>query len=154
MRLLLVEDDAPLREAVRDALAAEGWVVDACADGDEALWLGTEEPFDAAVLDLGLPRRDGISVLQAWREAGRNFPVLVLTARNRWNDKLAGFGAGADDYLTKPFELAELAARLRALARRASGRAAPRGATLPRPTSCKVSSSPRTTWAGERSRTT
>ncbi len=112
MRLLLVEDDAPLREAVRDALAAEGWVVDACADGDEALWLGTEEPFDAAVLDLGLPRRDGISVLQAWREAGRNFPVLVLTARNRWNDKLAGFGAGADDYLTKPFEIDEVVLRL------------------------------------------
>ena len=123
MRLLLVEDDAPLREAVRDALAAEGWVVDACADGDEALWLGTEEPFDAAVLDLGLPRRDGISVLQAWREAGRNFPVLVLTARNRWNDKLAGFGAGADDYLTKPFEIDEVVLRLKALIRRASGHA-------------------------------
>ncbi|WP_397608604.1 response regulator transcription factor [Silanimonas sp.] len=123
MRLLLVEDDAPLREAVRGALVAEGWVVDACADGDEALWLGTEEPFDAAVLDLGLPRRDGISVLQAWREAGRNFPVLVLTARNRWNDKLAGFGAGADDYLTKPFEIDEVVLRLKALIRRASGHA-------------------------------
>ena len=125
MRLLLVEDDAPLREAVREALVAEGWVVDACADGDEALWLGSEEPFDAAVLDLGLPRRDGISVLQGWREAGRNFPVLVLTARHRWNDKLAGFGAGADDYLTKPFELGEIVLRLRALLRRARGHADP-----------------------------
>ena len=123
MRLLLVEDDAPLREAVRDALAAEGWVVDACADGDEALWLGTEEPFDAAVLDLGLPRRDGISVLQAWREAGRNFPVLVLTARNRWNDKLAGFGAGAHDDLTKPFEIHDVLQRLKALIRRPTGHA-------------------------------
>jgi len=125
MRLLLVEDDAPLRETVREALVTEGWVVDACADGDEALWLGTEEPFDAAVLDLGLPRRDGISVLQAWREAGRNFPVLVLTARNRWNDKLAGFGAGADDYLTKPFEIDEVVLRLKALIRRASGHGSP-----------------------------
>ena len=123
MRLLLVEDDAPLREAVREALVAEGWVVDACADGDDALWLGSEEPFDAAVLDLGLPRRDGISVLQGWREAGRNFPVLVLTARHRWNDKLAGFGAGADDYLTKPFEIDEVVLRLKALIRRASGHA-------------------------------
>ncbi|WP_028770829.1 response regulator transcription factor [Silanimonas lenta] len=125
MRLLLVEDDAPLRDSLAGALRAEGWVVDPCGDGEEALWLGTEEPYDAAVLDLGLPRRDGISVLQGWREAGRRFPVLLLTARQRWNDKLAGFGAGADDYLTKPFDTDELVLRLKALIRRASGHATP-----------------------------
>lgn len=125
MRLLVVEDDLPLQQKLREALQAEGWVVDVCADGDEALWLGREEPFDAAVLDLGLPRRDGVSVLQAWREADRKFPVLVLTARNRWADKLAGFGAGADDYLTKPFEVDELVLRLKALIRRAGGHASP-----------------------------
>jgi two-component system OmpR family response regulator len=125
MRILLVEDEAPLRESLRASLEAEGWVVDACEDGEEALWLGNEEAFDAAVLDLGLPKRDGISVLQGWRDAGQGFPVLVLTARSRWNDKLAGFGAGADDYLTKPFEVDELVLRLKALIRRASGHASP-----------------------------
>jgi two-component system OmpR family response regulator len=125
MRVLLVEDDAPLRARLAAALRGAGWVVDAVADGDEALWLGREEGYDAAVLDLGLPRRDGVSVLQAWRDAERRFPVLVLTARNRWSDKLAGFGAGADDYLTKPFEIDEVVLRLKALIRRASGHANP-----------------------------
>ena len=125
MRILVVEDDLPLQQALQSSLREEGWAVDACADGDEAVWLGREEPYDAAVLDLGLPRRDGVSVLQAWRDADRCFPVLVLTARNRWSDKLSGFNAGADDYLTKPFELDELVLRLRALIRRAGGHASP-----------------------------
>ena len=123
MRVLLVEDDAPLRAKLAQALRGAGWVVDAVDDGDEALWLGREEAYDAAVLDLGLPRRDGVSVLQAWRDAERRFPVLVLTARNRWSDKLASFGAGADDYLTKPFEIDEVVLRLKALMRRAGGHA-------------------------------
>lgn len=124
MRLLLVEDDAELQGRLKAALEAQGWVVDACADGREALWLGSEEPYDAAVLDLGLPTLDGVSVLHRWREADRRFPVLLLTARSRWADKLAGFGAGADDYLTKPVEIDELILRLKALIRRASGHAA------------------------------
>ena len=125
MRLLVVEDDDALRERLREALAREGWVVDACADGEEAAWLGREEPYDAVVLDLGLPRLDGVSVLAQWREAGRRMPVLVLTARSRWADKVAGFGAGADDYLTKPFEMDEVVLRLKALIRRAGGHASP-----------------------------
>jgi two-component system OmpR family response regulator len=125
MRVLLVEDDGDLRERVRSALATQGFVVDAVADGREALWLGQEENFDVAVLDLGLPQLDGVSVLQRWREAGRKLPVLVLTARSRWADKLAGFSAGADDYLTKPFEMDELVVRLKALIRRAGGHESP-----------------------------
>jgi len=125
MRVLLVEDDDTLRERVRAALATQGFVVDALADGREALWLGQEESFDAAVLDLGLPQLDGVSVLQRWREAGRKLPVLVLTARTRWADKLAGFSAGADDYLTKPFEMDELVVRLKALIRRAGAHESP-----------------------------
>jgi two-component system OmpR family response regulator len=123
MRVLLVEDEPALRERVQAALAAQGFVVDAVGDGREAQWLGEEEAYDAAVLDLGLPQLDGISVLQRWREAGRRLPVLLLTARSRWADKLAGFSAGADDYLTKPFEMDELVVRLKALIRRAGGHA-------------------------------
>jgi two-component system OmpR family response regulator len=125
MRLLVVEDDDALRARLRESLAREGWVVDACADGEEAAWLGAEEPHDAVVLDLGLPKLDGVSVLARWREAGRRMPVLVLTARSRWADKVAGFGAGADDFLTKPFEMDEVVLRLKALIRRAGGHANP-----------------------------
>lgn len=123
MRVLVVEDERLLCERVAAALRAQGFVVDAVGDGREALWLGSEEAYAAAVLDLGLPQLDGVSVLQRWREAGSKLPVLVLTARTRWADKLAGFSAGADDYLTKPFEMDELVLRVKALIRRAGGHA-------------------------------
>lgn len=125
MRLLVVEDEAGLREQLQAALAAEGFVVEAAGDGKEARWLGESEPFDAIVLDLGLPQLDGVSVLQDWRRGGIKTPVLVLTARERWHDKLAAFSAGADDYLTKPFDVPELVVRLRALIRRSTGHASP-----------------------------
>jgi two-component system OmpR family response regulator len=125
MRVLVVEDDAELAARVAGALREQGYAVDIAGDGREAAWLGSEEPYDAAVLDLGLPQLDGLSVLGGWREAGRKLPVLVLTARTRWSDKLAGFGAGADDYLTKPFEIDELVVRVKALIRRAAGHANP-----------------------------
>lgn len=125
MRVLVVEDETILRERIKAALEAQGFVVDASGDGQDALWLGSEEAYDAAVLDLGLPGLDGISVLSRWRETGRGMPVLVLTARSRWADKVAGFGAGADDYLTKPFEMLELLARVEALLRRVPGESAP-----------------------------
>ena len=131
MRLLVAEDDAALRVRLATALADAGFAVDAVADGTEAEFLGQTEEFDAAVLDLGLPGMDGLSVLSRWREAGRAFPVLVLTARSRWHDKLAGFNSGADDYLTKPFQLEELILRLRALIRRSAGHAHPRLACGP-----------------------
>lgn len=131
MRLLVAEDDAALRARLASALADAGFAVDAVADGTEAEFLGQTEDFDAAVLDLGLPGMDGLSVLSRWREAGRAFPVLVLTARSRWHDKLAGFNSGADDYLTKPFQLEELILRLRALIRRSAGHAHPRLACGP-----------------------
>ncbi|KFN51398.1 response regulator transcription factor [Arenimonas composti] len=126
MRVLLAEDDADLRQRIAAALQAAGFVVDAVGDGVQAEFLGQTEDFDAAVLDLGLPGMDGLSALQRWRDGGRGFPVLVLTARGRWHDKLAGFNAGADDYLTKPFQLEELIVRLRALIRRSAGHAHPR----------------------------
>lgn len=131
MRLLVAEDDAALRARLATALADAGFAVDAVADGSEAEFLGQTEEFDAAVLDLGLPGMDGLSVLSRWREAGRAFPVLVLTARSRWHDKLAGFNSGADDYLTKPFQLEEVILRLRALIRRSAGHAHPRLACGP-----------------------
>lgn len=126
MRILLAEDDVALRERVASALTDAGFAVDVVGDGAEAEFAGQTEAIDAAVLDLGLPGMDGLSVLQRWRDAGRTFPVLVLTARGRWHDKLAGFNAGADDYLTKPFQLEELIVRLRALIRRSAGHAHPR----------------------------
>jgi two-component system OmpR family response regulator len=126
MRLLVAEDDPVLRARIASALQEAGFAVDAVADGQQAEFLGQTEEFDAAVLDLGLPGMDGLSALARWREAGRGFPVLVLTARARWHDKLAGFNAGADDYLTKPFQLEELIIRLRALIRRSAGHAHPR----------------------------
>lgn len=126
MRILLAEDDAALAAKIAAALDAAGFAVDRVGDGAEAEFRGQTEAYDAAVLDLGLPGLDGISVLHRWREAGHSLPVLVLTARGRWHDKLAGFDAGADDYLTKPFQLEELVLRLHALIRRSAGHASPR----------------------------
>jgi DNA-binding response OmpR family regulator len=126
MRVLLAEDDTQLATKLAQILRSEGFAVDVAATGEDAAFLGETETYDAVVLDLGLPRIDGISVLQGWRQSGRGFPVLILTARDSWLDKVAGFKAGADDYLTKPFLPGEVALRLRALVRRATGHAAAR----------------------------
>ncbi|PCI88958.1 MAG: DNA-binding response regulator [Hyphomicrobiales bacterium] len=123
MRLLLVEDDKDLNRQIKAALIDNGYVVDSAQDGEEGHFLGSTEAYDAVVLDLGLPLMDGISVLESWRREGHKMPVLILTARDRWNDKVAGFDAGADDYVAKPFHMEELLARLRALIRRAAGHA-------------------------------
>jgi len=123
VRLLLAEDDPDLARSLRLSLAEAGYAVDLARDGEEAAFLGETEPYDLVVLDLGLPRLDGVSVLKRWRAAGMAAPVLILTARDGWAEKVAGFDAGGDDYLTKPFNTAELLARLRALLRRAAGRA-------------------------------
>ncbi len=125
MRLLILEDETVLREQLRTMLTDAGFAVDVAADGREGQYLGEEIPFDLAVVDLGLPGKDGIAVIRAWREAGRDFPVLILTARGRWEEKVEGLEAGADDYLTKPFHEEELLARIRALLRRAAGKANP-----------------------------
>lgn len=125
MRVLIVEDHAPLAVQLRDALAEAGFVADLAADGEEALFLGETEPYDVVVLDLGLPRLDGLTVLRRWRAAGRAMPVLILTARDAWSEKVAGLNAGADDYLAKPFVMPELVARLQALVRRAHGLVSP-----------------------------
>jgi two-component system OmpR family response regulator len=125
MRVLLVEDEPTLRAQLRTGLAEAGYVVDEADNGRDALHLGSTEAFDAAVLDLGLPMLDGLSVLKRWREASRSLPVLILTARDGWHEKVAGIDAGADDYLAKPFHMEELLARLRALIRRAQGLASP-----------------------------
>ena len=125
MRVLVVEDDPDLSRQLKQALTDAGYAVDHAADGEEAHYLGENEPYDVIVLDLGLPKIDGVSVLERWRREGRATPVLILTARAGWSDKVAGFDAGADDYLTKPFHTEELLARLRALLRRAAGHAAP-----------------------------
>jgi len=124
MRVLLVEDDADLSHQIAASLRSENFVVDVARNGEDAVHAGTTELFDAAVLDLGLPKVDGVTVLKSWRDAARTLPVLVLTARDGWPDKVAAFKAGADDYLTKPFRLEELVLRLRALVRRAAGHAA------------------------------
>lgn len=123
MRILVVEDDAALAAQLQEALQRAGFSVDVEGDGEGAAFAGTTEQYDAAVLDLGLPLRDGLSVLRDWREAGCQWPVLILTARNRWSDKVAGFTAGADDYLTKPFMIDEVVLRLRAMLRRTAGSA-------------------------------
>jgi len=123
MRILVVEDDDALAAQLHRALLAAGHAVDRTGDGEEATFLGETEPYDAVVLDLGLPGRDGLSVLRAWRRAGLTVPVIVLTARDGWHKKVEGIDAGADDYLAKPFRMEELLARLRALLRRAGGRA-------------------------------
>jgi len=123
MRILVVEDDANLNRQIKDALTEGGYAVDVAFDGEEGHFLGDTEPYDAVVLDIGLPQMDGLSVLEAWRRAGRSMPVLLLTARDRWSDKVQGIDAGADDYVAKPFHMEELLARLRALVRRAAGHA-------------------------------
>lgn len=121
MRVLIVEDEPTLGRQLRDAFAAEGFIAELTDDGEEAQYLGEVEDYDAVVLDLGLPNIDGLSVLSHWRASGRKTPVLILTARGRWPEKLAGFNAGADDYLTKPFEMQEVVVRIRALIRRSAG---------------------------------
>ncbi len=121
MRILVVEDDPDLARQLGDVLRDSGYAVDIAGDGEEGHFLGDTEPYDAVILDLGLPVIDGVSVLQKWRVDGKKFPVLILTARDQWSEKVAGFDAGADDYLTKPFHTEELMARLRALLRRAAG---------------------------------
>ena len=125
MRVLVVEDDVALAQELQTVLRDAGMVTEVCADGLQAQVLGCVERYDAAVLDLGLPGQDGQSVLRHWREQGQHFPVLVLTARGRWSDKLDAFQAGADDYLTKPFLHDEVVTRLRVLRRRAGGAGAP-----------------------------
>lgn len=121
MRVLIIEDETLLREQLRIRLKAEGHVVDTASDGEEGLYAGREYPIDIAVIDLGLPKLSGIEVIRGLRAEGKDFPILILTARGRWQDKVEGLEAGADDYLVKPFEVEELLARLRALVRRASG---------------------------------
>lgn len=121
MRLLLVEDEPTLRSQLSQALKAAGYIVEESDNGRDAHFLGDTESFDAVILDLGLPLLDGLSVLKRWRHAGRTVPVLILTARDSWHEKVTGIDAGADDYVTKPFHTEELLARLRALIRRAHG---------------------------------
>ena len=123
MRLLVVEDDKDLNRQLVAALEQAGYAVDSAFDGEEGHFLGDTEPYDAVVLDIGLPRRDGVTVLEQWRAVGRKMPVLILTARDRWSDKVQGFDAGADDYVAKPFHMEEVLARIRALLRRAAGHA-------------------------------
>ena len=119
MRLLLIEDDDALRQGLAGQLEAEGYRVDQAADGAEGLFLAQEYPFDLAIVDLGLPKVNGLTIVQRLRAAGRAIPLLILTARGSWQDKVAGLEAGADDYVVKPFEYPELAARVKALLRRA-----------------------------------
>src|SRR5688500_12529340 len=121
VRVLVVEDDVSLARQLAEALADAGYAVDCATDGERACFLGQSEPYDAVVLDLGLPRVDGLTVLRRWREAGLAMPVLVLTARDSWHEKVQGIDGGADDYVAKPFRMEEVLARLRALIRRASG---------------------------------
>ena len=121
MRILVVEDDVNLNRQIKEALTEAGYAVDVAFDGEEGHFLGDTEPYDAVVLDIGLPQMDGLSVLEEWRRAGRTMPVLLLTARDRWSDKVQGIDAGADDYVAKPFHMEEVLARLRALVRRAAG---------------------------------
>ncbi|HUT51250.1 MAG TPA: response regulator transcription factor [Alphaproteobacteria bacterium] len=125
MRVLIAEDDPDLARQLTKALTEAGYSVDHAPDGEEAHFLGGTEPYDAIVLDLGLPIVDGVTVLRRWREESRDTPVLILTARDQWSEKVAGFDAGADDYVTKPFHMEEVIARLRALIRRAAGQASP-----------------------------
>jgi two-component system OmpR family response regulator len=125
MRVLLVEDDERTAEAVIKSLTAAGYVVDHESNGEEAWFRGDTEPYVAVILDLGLPGMDGLSILKKWREAGQSVPVLILTARGNWNERVEGIDAGADDYLPKPFQIQELLARLRAIVRRAAGQATP-----------------------------
>ncbi len=125
MRILVVEDERRIAEDIAASLKASGMAVDIASDGEDAWFRGDVETYDAVILDLGLPRLDGLTILRRWRAAGRTFPVLILTARGVWTERVEGINAGADDYLPKPFEMEELIARLRALLRRAAGQPAP-----------------------------
>jgi len=125
MRLLLVEDEPTLRQNLYDFLSAAQYSVDAAADGKEGLYLGQEHPYDVAVVDIGLPEIDGIELIKTLRAQDISFPIIILTARGHWQDKVEGLEAGADDYLTKPFQNEELQARLNALSRRSQGHASP-----------------------------
>jgi two-component system response regulator PhoP len=121
MRILLVEDEAPLRETLAARLKREGYAVDTACDGEEAMFLGKEVPFDVAIIDLGLPKMTGLELIQKLRGLGQKYPILILTARASWQDKVEGLKTGADDYLVKPFHVEELLARINALMRRATG---------------------------------
>ncbi len=123
MRILVVEDEPTLAGQLVEGISAEGYAVDVAHNGVDGHFMGDSQPYDAVVLDIGLPQMDGITVLKKWRSSGRTMPVLILTARDTWHEKVTGIDAGADDYLTKPFHMEELLARLRALIRRASGHA-------------------------------
>jgi two-component system OmpR family response regulator len=123
MRVLIVEDEPNLGTQLKNSLEANGYAVDLANDGEDGHYMGSSENYDAVILDLGLPTMDGLTILNKWRKEGKTMPVLVLTARDSWSDKVAGLDSGADDYLAKPFQTQELIARLRALIRRASGNA-------------------------------
>ncbi|MET3589393.1 two-component system OmpR family response regulator [Bartonella silvatica] len=123
MRILIVEDDRNLNRQLAEAVKSAGYISDSAFDGEEAYFLGSTESYDAVILDIGLPHIDGIRVVEKWRQEGYSVPVLILTARDRWSDRVRGIDAGADDYVVKPFHLEEVMARLRALIRRASGHA-------------------------------
>ncbi len=125
MRVLVIEDEGDLRSQLQSQLRVAGYAVDVAADGKEGWYLGSEYPFDLAIVDLGLPELPGVEVIKRWRDRGIRFPVLILTARGRWQDKVEGLEAGADDYLVKPFHIEELLARTKALLRRAAGVARP-----------------------------
>jgi DNA-binding response OmpR family regulator len=125
MRILLVEDDVRIARDIITTLQVAGYIVEAVSDGEQAWFRGDTEDYDLVVLDLGLPRMDGLGVLKRWRAAGRPMPVLVLTARGAWAERVEGIDAGADDYLPKPFQMEELLARIRALIRRSAGLGAP-----------------------------
>src|ERR687897_3681712 len=125
MRILVVEDEASLAKQLTSSIAEAGYAVDHAADGERADFLAHTEPYDAMVLDLGLPKIDGLTLLRRWRDAGLATPVLVLTARGSWHEKVRGIDGGADDYVSKPFRMEEVLARLRALIRRASGQITP-----------------------------
>ena len=121
MRLLIVEDDAELRDALATELKRAGFAVELAADGEEGLYFGREYPIDLAIIDLGLPKMPGIEIIRTLRDDGKTYPILILTARDRWQDKVDGLGAGADDYVAKPFHVEEIIARINALLRRSGG---------------------------------
>lgn len=131
MRVLLVEDDVQLQQQVKEHLQTGNYSVDVAPDGEEGLFQGSEYDYDVAIIDIGLPKKDGISLITELRQLGRTFPIIVLTARDSWQDKVKGLDAGADDYLTKPFQVEELMARLNALIRRSAGKASPEIANGP-----------------------
>lgn len=126
MRILLAEDDSRIAGSLAVSLEMAGFVVETVSDGEEAWFRGDTEDFDAVILDLGLPTLDGLAILKRWRKAERNMPVLILTARGNWDERVEGIEAGADDYVGKPFRVEEVIARIRAIVRRASGHASPR----------------------------